>query len=118
MTYPWETRREGEATAAYLGRVLDDSGLPELAAKAKLAHYDDYFCPPEVDDGMNMHRLLADLEHSISPNSRAASKRVRRIRALQDAVKDGEFDGTREESEAWGQSPDGQATFQALLGGE
>ena len=31
------------------------------------------------------------------------------------AAKEGEFDGTKEESERWGQSPDGQAAFQALL---
>lgn len=117
-SYPWEPRREGEATADYLARVLDESGLPELAANARAKHYDDYFCPPEVDDGLNMHRLIGDLQSQISPTAVKESQRYRRIKALQDATMAGEFDGTSEESEAWSRSPQGQATFQSLLGGE
>jgi hypothetical protein len=59
----WERRRAGELTTEYLGRVLDEHcGLPEMAKRARRGHFDDFFCPPEVDDGMNIHRLVGELQ--------------------------------------------------------
>jgi hypothetical protein len=40
----WERRRENELTPDYLGRVLDEAGLPDLARNARAAHYDDSTC--------------------------------------------------------------------------
>lgn len=61
--YGWRPRQDGERTAPYLARVLDELGphFAQLAANARALHYDDYFCPPDVDDGANIHRLVADL---------------------------------------------------------
>lgn len=115
MNWPWGERREGEATAVYLGRVLEDyAGMPLLATKALAFHYDDYFCPPEIDDGMNLHRLIADLQ-----NAMRRAPQVTRVRAkeIERAAKEGEFDGTREEADAWGESPEGQAVMRELMRG-
>jgi uncharacterized protein (DUF2336 family) len=111
----WERRRDGEATPAYLARVLTETGLPDLAANARACWYDDFLCPPEIDDGLNIHRLVRDLGDAAggrSVNTRA------RIDALIKAAKDGEFDSTREESKAWEQSEEGRATIQSLMRGD
>lgn len=110
----WERRREGEATAAYLGRVLDDVGLEAMAADARAFHYDDYFCPPAVDDGMNIHRLVAELRHA---QTKASGLDRERIEAIVGAAINGEFDGTHEESAAWERSPDGQEALRMLAEG-
>ena len=111
---PWETRREGEATNEYLARVLEEyAGMPLLAAKALAFHYDDYFCPRDIDDGMNLHRLIADLQNA----QRRAPKATRqRAQEIERAAKEGEFDGTREEADRWGESDEGQAVMRELMG--
>lgn len=107
----WEPRRDGEPTNDYLARVLDELGAADVAAKALAYHFDDYFCPPDIDDGGNMQRLVA----AITDWSRSATRAQReRAKVLTSAVKRGEFDGTRAESTAWAASADGQATFAAF----
>lgn len=113
MTAWWAPRQPGERTTQYLGRVLDIVGLPEMARRARQGHFDDYFCPPDVDDGLNIHRLVAELgEHRDQSNG----NRRKDIQALIDGAKDGEFDGTKAESEEWARSAQGRATFERLLG--
>jgi hypothetical protein len=110
----WEPRREGEPTRDYLARVLDDLGAPDLAARALQAHYDDYLCPPAIDDGANIHRLIA----AVQDWSRSSTRLQReRAKAVVVAARDGEFDGTRAEASEWAASPDGQATFAEFLRG-
>lgn len=108
----WELRRNGERTFAYLARVLEELGADRLAAKARLAHYDDFECPVEVDDGLNMLRLVNDLDQW-----RRRSTRQQRLRAgeIIEAVKEGEFDSTKEESDRYAASARGQADMKALL---
>jgi hypothetical protein len=107
----WQRRRDGEATAVYLGRVLEDLGARDLAIKARRCHYDDYFCPDTVDDGFNIHRLIFELENW----SRSATRDQRdRAKVMIRAARDGEFDGTREESEQWATSETGQEVFREL----
>jgi hypothetical protein len=111
--YWWERRREGERTAAYLARVLDQLGEPyaAVAAAARALHFDDYFCPDEIDDGMNIHRLVAAIA-CVKPADAALKRGATQV-AL--AAKEGEFDGTREESREWGRSPQGRAAFTELI---
>lgn len=110
----WESRRDGEATAVYLARVLDELGATSLAGQARLWHFDDFFCPDHVDDGANIHRLIA----AVKDWGRSATREGReRARILAVAAAEGEFDGTREESEKWGKSPDGQQVFRDLIEG-
>jgi hypothetical protein len=113
MSYPWKTRGEGEATAEYLGRVLEDyAGLPDLAMRARAFHFDDYFAPPEVATGTELHVLVDELTRVAR---HASGKQRARAHTVIDAVKNGEFDGTKEESERWMASPDGQAAVRLLV---
>lgn len=110
----WEPRQDGEATSAYLARVLTAVGAEDMARRARLDHFDDYFCPDEIDDGANIHRLVSEL----SRNARSATfERRRKIQAIMVAAKEGEFDGTKAESEMWAGSPSGQAVFRELREG-
>lgn len=114
---PWEGRRpqEQNATASYLARVLRDYlGLERLAERAELGHFDDYFAPAEVADGMEMIRLVQALEQARREASPAMREKIEEVIA---AVKEGEFDGTKEESDRWAQSKDGQDAMRDLLSG-
>jgi hypothetical protein len=108
MEPQWESRRKGELTSEYLGRVLENFlGFREMAVRARQAHFDDYFCPPEVDDGMNINRLVNELlekSKTISKNS----PQYRRIMIVRELAIQGEFDGTKEESDRWAASKEGQ----------
>lgn len=107
----WTPRRAVESTAAYLARVLDELGADHLGNKARLFHFDDYFCPESVDDGANINRLVAEVRSW----ARAASREQReRSRCVVAAAIEGEFDGTKEESERWASSADGLAVFREL----
>lgn len=111
----WEPRREGERTSVFLARVLNELGpeFAQIANHAEANHYDDFFCPPEVDDGMNMHRLLRDMLAVIQVLDDKELKN--RAMNVAQAAKDGQFDGTTGEAQEWGQSPDGQAAFNELV---
>jgi hypothetical protein len=63
-------------------------------------YYDDFKSPlpfPEM-------QLLADAREHALPE-------------IVEGVLNGEWDATKEESDAWAASPDGQAAFRELLGG-
>jgi hypothetical protein len=95
------TRQEGEATSAFLARVLTDLSAPEwMVTLAQEGHYDDFKSPLAMPETQLYH----DANASGLPQ-------------IAEWVKEGVFDSTREESTAWAQSPDGQATFAELLGG-
>ena len=107
----WEGRRENEQTPDYLGRVLDEAGLPELARNARAAHYDDFHAPAEVADGLEIIRLVRDLRRA----ARAEPEKADRIAVIENATRRGEFDATKAESDRWAASKDGQDTFAELL---
>lgn len=109
----WEGRRRGEPTAEYLGRTLESYlGFADLAERARLGHFDDYFCPEELADGREILRLVSELTDraraTTSPHTR------RRTREVIEAVKQGEFDGTAEESQRWMASRGGQEALAEL----
>lgn len=120
----WEPRREGEMTPEYLGRVLADIGLPDLAERARLGHFDDFHAPADVADGFELVRLVVELraeaEKVADPFGHpfrmdTITMRRERIAAVENAVRRGEFDATREESDRWAASKAGQDTFAELL---
>lgn len=100
-----------EHTTAKLARAL--SGIPgvprEMITRAVDGYYHDYLSPltfPEM-------QLMADLrELARIPATPRDSRPL--LRALADAVANGDYDATKEESDAWAASPDGQETFAAL----
>lgn len=83
-----------------LAEELIKAGLPEMAAKAAEGYYHDFLSPlacPEL-------QLDSDL---VSVGTAAALA----LRARHHA---GEFDATRQESDEWANSPEGQAAFRSL----
>lgn len=124
---PWEfeLRRPGELSSEYLGRVLDWAGFPTLAANARLGHYDDYSAPAEVADGLETMRLIRDVRKAAAALTDDASgytfkfaergQRAQRAAQVENAAKCGEFDATKEESDRWAASKDGQETFAELV---
>jgi hypothetical protein len=119
----WEGRRDGEMTPDYLGRVLADIGLVSLAERARMGHFDDFHAPADVADGLEVVRLVVELRREartvVDPWGRpyrAATIELRRerIAAVENAVRRGEFDATRAESDRWAASKNGQETFGEL----
>ena len=93
-----------EPTTEKLARALEQlPGVPQMMIdQARSGIYDDYKSPLDFP----LSQLLKDLGRIGTP---AAA-------AFADRVKAGEFDGTREEAEAWGQSPEGRQAFRELFG--
>lgn len=115
MTIEWERRRPNEPTANYLGRVLDEYlGLPRMAKRAREGHFDDFFAPPEVADGMEITRLVNEL--ATQAKFRSGSSRAR-VLAVRLAAMTGEFDGTKAESDRWMASKEGQDIVRDLVEG-
>lgn len=84
-----------------LARDLKDANAPEwMVDKALSGFYDDYH--PNAP-ALNMTSLLSDMRKAGLP------------KAMQLKVIDGEWDATKEESDAWAQSPEGQKTFTELF---
>jgi hypothetical protein len=100
----------------FLARVLQAVGLTDMAARARLGHFDDHVCPPHIDDGFNIHRLVEELDRAAA----AAKPKNRRkdIEAIGRAAREGEFAATEVESKEWAASPDGLETFRQLIEGE
>ncbi len=111
----WESRRAGEPTPNYLGRVLDDYlGLSGMARRARQGHFDEFFAPPEIADGLEILRLVEELRGKAQIVRKADRTRI--VEVIE-AVKVGEFDATKDESDRWAESKDGQDTFRALMEG-
>lgn len=88
-------------TKRKLASALQRAGCPTPMVEAALmGYYDDF----ESALPAPINQLVADL-------------RTLGLEALAQEAIDGKFDGTREESEAWAKSADGQAAFAELLGG-
>lgn len=100
-----------EHTTVKLATALGEiPGVPkDVMTRAVDGYYHDFLSPlamPEM-------QLVTDLRELAS---RPATPRNSRplLRALADRVIDGEFDATKEESDAWAASPEGQETFRTL----
>jgi hypothetical protein len=109
MTDPiwWERRRTGEPTNEYLARVLTAAGLDDMATRARAYHFDDFRAPDDIDCGDNMIRLHHEL---LSISTKSTRDQRLRLRVIANAVVEGEFDSTKEESEQWAKSFEGLET--------
>ena len=100
-----------EHTTVKLSKALAAiPGVPkDMIQRAVDGHYHDYLSPltfPEM-------QLVADLRELASfPATPTASRPL--LRDMAQRVIDGEFDATKEESDAWAKSPEGQETFRQL----
>lgn len=90
-----------EPTKLRLARVLREAGLESMAAAAERGRYDDYQSESATPCVDLVNHLKAAGAHELAR------------RAM-----DGEWDATREESDAWAASPDGQAAFAELIGAQ
>ena len=82
---------------------------PEMSERAQDGYYHDYLSPltfPEI-------QLVADLrELAKAPATPRLSRPL--LRDLAQAVINGDYDASKEESDAWAASPEGQETFRQL----
>lgn len=90
-----------EPSSERLALALEEAGAPPYMVRlARDDHYHDYKSPlalPEM-------QLLADArEHGLT--------------TIAEGVMEGRWDATKEESDAWAASPEGQAVFRELLNG-
>lgn len=88
-----------EPSSEKLAQALEAAGAPDyMVTLAREDHYHDFKSPlamPEM-------QLLADArEHGLT--------------TIAEGVMEGRWDATKEESEAWAASPEGQAIFNELL---
>ena len=90
-----------------LAKELEELGLHELAAGVDKGLYHD-FLSPFPNPTMRMVRDLA-VKATRYPNKSTAIMAIRR------RVIDGEFDATKEESDQWAASPEGQATIRSIV---
>ena len=84
-----------------LALVLRQADLPVMAVRAAKGYYDDFLSP--LDDPA----LALDRELVAAGTPAALAIRARHHQ--------GEFDATREESDAWAKSPDGQRALRELM---
>lgn len=90
-----------------LAEELRKIGLDEMASKAAAGYYHDYLSPlntPELQLSMDL------VDASMAGNKHATELRHRHHA--------GEFDATKEESDEWARSPEGQAMFKKLIDGK
>lgn len=108
---PGKVTTMAEHTTVKLAKALGEiPGVPrEMIRKAFEGYYHDYLSPldlPEI-------QLVLDLtELARLPATPAASRPL--LRQMAERVKSGDFDATREESEEWVRSPEGQETMRQL----
>jgi hypothetical protein len=85
----------------FLAQELRKAGLPDMAAKAATGYYHDFLSPLATP----CLQLAEDLAKAGTPEALAL-----RSRHL-----NGEFDATKEESDDWAASADGQAAYGQLM---
>jgi hypothetical protein len=94
-----------------LADALRAAGVEELAKRAELDEFHDFLSPHDLPSITLNIELVAILKSEIPQEMALAITNIRAQHL------DGEFDATTEESDAWANSPEGQATFAKLLEG-
>jgi hypothetical protein len=85
-----------------LSKALELAGLPQLAGRAGAGEWNDFF----GEHDLPQHHLIYTLDKAAERTTDRRTSRA--IVLLKQAVMDGVFDGTKEESDEWGRSPEGQ----------
>lgn len=99
-----------ERTSQHLADVLRRAGFEGLACRAELDEFHDFKSRHDFPE-MRLASELADIagSPSFSERARLAAHHIR-MRLI-----DGEFDADQAESEAWAESPEGQAAMNELV---
>ena len=100
-----------EHTTAKLARALSviPGVPPAMVTRAIDGYYHDFLSPLDFPE----MQLVADLRELAKLPATPRNSRPL-LRALAEAVVDGDYDASPEESDAWAKSPEGQETFRAL----
>jgi hypothetical protein len=88
-------------TKDILAKALREAGLEEMAKRAEEAYYHDFLSPLDFPE----MRLAADLAAIGTPAAMA----------LRERHMNGEFDASKEESDEWAKSAEGQEVFGRLV---
>lgn len=107
-----ETQKNEWPSDVLLAKDLRDLGLEELAVRAEASEWNDYFGPHAMPQHMLIGELMAAAARTTDFDLRA------KINAMVKATMTGTYDGTKVESDAWAESPEGQAIFAELMGGK
>lgn len=99
-------------TSEKLALVLEGVGLHAMAAKARLDQYHDYLS----DDAFVSIILERELREARDQCSDPIIAKL--IEAIRLQHLNGDFDASKEESDEWAASAEGQETFKALIRGE
>lgn len=94
-------------TKDLLAQELRKIGLNEMADRAAEGYYHDYLSPLDLP-GVELVETLAVAALTAPKDS------VDAIMHLRNRVMNGDFDATKEESDDWASSPEGQAAFRML----
>jgi|SRR5215469_5180062 len=102
-----------EPTSEKLAKALAAiPGVPDdMATRARAGHYDDY----KSELAFPLMQLTTELIGLAALPATPHDSRVLLREMIRD-VANGVYDGTKEEAEEWGRSPEGQEAFRDLLG--
>ena len=87
-------------TKDFLAQELRKAGLAKMADKATIGYYHDYLSPLP-DGAMQLERDLREVG-------------TKKAEALRQRHLNGDFDASKEESDAWAESDEGQSIFSQL----
>jgi hypothetical protein len=102
-------------TKDFLAQELRAAGLNKMADKAATGWYHDFISPLALPETQLLIDLQEQLELRMAAQVQDLNVDVAAVQKLIDRHMEGEFDASREESDAWAASEDGQAAFQELV---
>lgn len=97
-------------TSEELARALDAVGLVDMAKKARQDRYHDFLSDEDMPEMALEAELRWHRDHALDPIQ------ARLIEQVRQRMINGEFDASKEESEEWMQSPEGQDAARKILG--
>lgn len=97
------------ATSERLAQALEEIGLFQLAHRARADEFHDYRSPHEMPETYLIHLLAETARIETDPILQ------KRILALRAAVINGDHDASKEESDEWAASPEGQDVFRQFF---
>jgi len=98
-------------TSQHLADTLRAAGFHTLADRAEADEFHDFLSPHDLPD-LLLDQELRKLMHSVDQREVTAAHNIRMRHHH------GEFDASKEESDDWADSPDGQDAFRRLTKGE
>lgn len=97
-------------TSQHLADTLRAAGFEALAKRAEADEFHDFLSDNGLPDLLLDRELFAIASNTLKPERERLAAHHIRMRHH-----DGEFDASKEESDEWAASPDGQATFNKLI---